>query len=143
MEKWYHHNPVRSLVDMHIPNGEGYLGKFDPVRYAENVKRSGATVAYIYSTNCLGLRFYPTNIGMRHKEAERDIFGQTVAECRKRGLAVELRGKHRRSRRGRRCTRDGKRDSHDSVHAEEIHRKRRDKRDYEQAKDACNVRTLV
>lgn len=88
MEKWYHHNPVRSLVDMHIPNGEGYLGKFDPVRYAENVKRSGATAAYIYSTNCLGLRFYPTNIGMRHKEAERDIFGQTVAECRKRGLAV-------------------------------------------------------
>lgn len=88
MEKWYHHNPVRSLVDMHIPNGEGYLASFDPVRYAENVKRSGATVAYLSAGSCLGLKHYPTDVGLRHKEAERDIFGQTVAECRRRGLKV-------------------------------------------------------
>jgi len=88
MEKWYKKELIRNLVDMHIPNGEGYLEKFDPVTYAENVKKSGATVAYIYGSNCLGLCFYPTKIGLRHKQAERDIFGETVKECRKRGLKV-------------------------------------------------------
>lgn len=88
MKKWYTNTPVRNLVDMHIPNGEGYLEKFDPAAYAENVKRSGASVAYIYSCNCLGLCFYPTKVGLRHKEADRDIFGETVKECRKRGLGV-------------------------------------------------------
>lgn len=88
MEKWYTSHRVRSLVDMHIPNGNGNLSKFDPVRYAQNVERSGASVAYVYSRNCLGLNFYPTEYGMRHQEAERDIFGETVKECRKRGLKV-------------------------------------------------------
>lgn len=88
MGKWFSSSQIRNLVDMHIPNGEGYLEKFDPVKYAENVKRSGATTAYIYSSNCLGLCFYPTKVGLRHKEAERDIFGETVKECRKRGLKV-------------------------------------------------------
>lgn len=85
---WYKKSLIRNLVDMHIPNGDGYLDKFDPKKYAENVKKSGATVAYIYSANSLGLCFYPTNIGIRHKAADRDIFGQTVAECRKLGLGV-------------------------------------------------------
>ena len=88
MIPWYKRNQIRNLVDMHIPNGEGYLEKFDPAAYAENVKKSGATCAYIYSCNCLGLCFYPTKIGLRHKEADRDIFGETVKECRKRGLDV-------------------------------------------------------
>jgi len=88
MQKWYQKELVRSLVDMHIPNGEGYLDNFDPKKYAENVKKSGATVAYIYSGNSLGLSFYPTNVGIRHKAAERDIFGETVKECRKLGLGV-------------------------------------------------------
>ena len=88
MIPWYKRNQIRNLVDMHIPNGEGYLEKFDPATYAENVKKSGATCAYVYSCNCLGLCFYPTKIGLRHKEAERDIFGETVKECRKRGLDV-------------------------------------------------------
>ena len=88
MQKWYQKELVRSLVDMHIPNGEGYLENFDPKKYAENVKKSGATVAYLYGANCLGLSFYPTKVGLRHKAADRDIFGETVKECRKLGLGV-------------------------------------------------------
>ncbi len=88
MQPWYKRNQIRNLVDMHIPNREGYLEKFDPVKYAENVKKSGATCAYIYSCNCLGLCFYPTKVGMKHNEADRDLFGETVKECRKRGLDV-------------------------------------------------------
>ena len=86
MNKWYARDILRNLVDMHIPNGDGYLEKFDAKKYAENVKKSGASVAYIYGSNCLGLCFYPTKIGMRHKAADRDIFGQTVKECRRLGL---------------------------------------------------------
>lgn len=86
--QWYKKELIRNLVDMHIPNGEGYLEKFDPAKYAANIKRSGATVAYIYASNCLGLCFFPTKVGIRHKAAERDIFGETVKECRKLGLGV-------------------------------------------------------
>lgn len=86
MNQWYKKDILRNLVDMHIPNGEGYLEKFDAKKYAENIKKSGASVAYIYGSNCLGLCFYPTKIGLRHKAAERDIFGQALAECKKAGL---------------------------------------------------------
>lgn len=88
MNKWYKKDILRNLVDMHIPNGDGYLDKFDAVKYAANIKKSGASVAYVYGSNCLGLCFYPTKIGMRHKAADRDIFGQTVRECKKLGLDV-------------------------------------------------------
>ena len=88
MNDWYKRELIRNLVDMHIPNGEGYLEKFSPAKYAENIKNSGASVAYIYASNCLGLCFFPTKTGIRHKAAERDIFGETVKECRKLGLGV-------------------------------------------------------
>ncbi len=88
MKDWFKTSIMRNLVDMHIPNGEGFLDKFDPKKYAENVKKSGADVAYVYGSNCLGLCFFPTKIGNRHKAADRDIFGQTIAECKKAGLRV-------------------------------------------------------
>ena len=50
---WYKNSQIRNLVDMHIPNGDGYLDKFDPAKYAENVKKTGATTAYLYSCNVL------------------------------------------------------------------------------------------
>ncbi|MBQ9543590.1 MAG: beta-galactosidase trimerization domain-containing protein [Clostridia bacterium] len=88
MKDWFYHSAVRSLVDMHIPNGDGYMDSFDPAVFAENMKRSGATAAYVDACSCLGLCYYPTDVGLRHRAAERDIFGKTVEECRKRGLAV-------------------------------------------------------
>ena len=88
MNEWFKTSVMRNLVDMHIPNGEGLLDKFDPKVYAENIKKSGADVAYVYGSNCLGLCFFPTKIGNKHKAADRDIFGQTVAECKKLGLRV-------------------------------------------------------
>ena len=88
MKDWFRHGAVRSLVDMHIPNADGYMDAFDPARFAENMKRSGASAAYIDACSCLGLCFYPTDVGFRHRAAERDVFGKTVEECRKRGLAV-------------------------------------------------------
>lgn len=88
MEKWYKSSLFRNLVDMHIPSGDGYLSKFSPEKYAETVKKSGADTAYVSSCNCLGLCLYPTKVGIRHSEADRDLFGNTVKECKKRGLKV-------------------------------------------------------
>lgn len=86
---WYKSSFMRNLTDMHIPWGDEFLINFDPDAYAENIYTSGATTAYIYASNCLGLCLYPTNIGLRHSEAEkRDLFGATVAACRKKGLNV-------------------------------------------------------
>ncbi|MDD4772689.1 MAG: alpha-L-fucosidase [Eubacteriales bacterium] len=86
---WYKDSFIRNLTDMHIPSGNDRLARFDPAAYAGNIALSGATTAYIYASNCLGLCFYPTNTGIRHSEAEkRDLFGETVAACRAKGLNV-------------------------------------------------------
>lgn len=86
---WYENSFIRNLTDMHIPWGEGFLERFDPEAYARNISISGATTAYIYASNCLGLSLYPTDIGLRHSEAEKhDLFGETVSACRRAGLHV-------------------------------------------------------
>lgn len=91
MEKaWYKKTYFRNLVDMHINNGdERLLEKFDTEAYADNLLKAGFDTAYIYASNCLGLCLYPSKIGYLHQIAKkRDIFGETVTACRKRGLHV-------------------------------------------------------
>lgn len=88
MKYWFEKDPVRALVDMHIPNGDGYMDEFDPEEYAENISRSGASAVYIDACSCLGLCYYPTKVGLRHRAGERDIFKNTVEACRKRSLKV-------------------------------------------------------
>lgn len=89
MEKWYKKSYFRNLVDMHIPSGEGNLEKFDAEKYAECMESAGVDTAYVYASNCLGLCLYPTEIGFRHSiTAKRDIFGETVAALRRRGIGV-------------------------------------------------------
>ena len=88
MKNWTQDSFFRTLTDFHIPNFEGALEKFDPERYADSIKRSGCTTTYVAATNCLGLCFYPTEVGMRHKAAERDLFGATLKACHDRGIRV-------------------------------------------------------
>lgn len=87
-QKWYQKSYFRNLVDMHINNGdERLLASFDAEAYAENMKTAGFDTAYIYASNCLGLCLFPTKNGYRHQIAKkRDIFGETVEACRKRGI---------------------------------------------------------
>lgn len=87
-EKWYQRSGFRNLVDMHINNGdERLLASFDAEGYAENMEVAGFDTVYLYGSNCLGLCLFPTKTGYRHQIAEkRDIFGETVAACRKRGI---------------------------------------------------------
>lgn len=87
-EPWFKKSCFRSLVDMHINNGdERLLASFDPEVYADNMKLAGIDTAYIYGSNCLGLCLFPTKTGYRHQIAyKKDIFGDTVKACIKRGI---------------------------------------------------------
>ena len=87
--QWYKQSMFRNLVDMHIPSGDGYLEQFDPEQYARCMETAGVETAYVYASNCLGLCLYPTQVGYRHSITQkRDIFGETVAALRKRGIGV-------------------------------------------------------
>lgn len=89
MRPWYQKNYFRCLVDMHIPNGEGNLEDFDAEAYADNMQKAGVETAYVYASNCLGLCLYPSEIGYCHDiTKKRDIFGETVAALRRRGIGV-------------------------------------------------------
>ena len=89
MEAWYKKSYFRNLVDMHIPNGEGHLEHFDAQAYAECMKTAGVDKAYVACSNCLGLCLYPSRFGIRHEITQkRDVFGETVAALRQRGIGV-------------------------------------------------------
>lgn len=87
-EKWFQKSCFRNLVDMHINNGDDrLLASFDAEAYAENMKTAGFDTAYLYGSNCLGFCLFPTRTGYRHQIAEkRDIFGETVSACRRKGI---------------------------------------------------------
>ncbi len=80
------------LVDMHIPDwNPAFLQEFSPENYAEMMALAGVDTAEIYAGSCLGLCNWPTQTGYRHANtADRDILGQTVAACRKKGLNVVI-----------------------------------------------------
>lgn len=89
MEKWYKKSYFRNLVDMHIPSGEENLENFDAEKYAECMEIAGVDTAYVYASNCLGLCLFPSEVGYRHSITyKRDIFGETVAALRRRGIRV-------------------------------------------------------
>ncbi len=89
MEKWYKKSYFRNLVDMHIPSGEGNFENFDAEKYAECMATAGVDTAYVYASNCLGLCLFPSDVGYRHSITyKRDIFGETVAALRRRGIGV-------------------------------------------------------
>lgn len=86
-EPWYKKSCFRNLVDMHIVGDDRMLKQFDPEVYADNMLLAGFDTAYIYASNCLGLCLYPSAIGYRHPITEkRDLFGQTVDACLRRGI---------------------------------------------------------
>ncbi len=86
---WYQKSHFRNLVDMHIPSGIGNLENFDAQQYACLMEKAGVDEAYVYASNCLGLCLYPSKVGYRHSITEkRDLFGETVAALRKKGIGV-------------------------------------------------------
>ena len=85
---WYAGSPWRNLVDMHIPDwNPDFMRDFDPEAYADCMARAGVDTALVYAGNCLGICFFPTKAGHMHAGLHgRDIFGETVAALRARGI---------------------------------------------------------
>ena len=64
---WYKNSYRRNLIDMHIPDwNEEFLSKFDPENYVDMLELAQVDTAYIYTTSCLGLCYWPTKIGKMH-----------------------------------------------------------------------------
>lgn len=90
--KWYERSYRRNLVDMHINDSDPvYMSQYDPVKYVDNLVAAKVDTAILYAGNCLGICFWPTKAGHMHKNlGGRDIVREAVAECRKRGLNVNV-----------------------------------------------------
>ena len=92
MAKWYQTTFRRNLVDMHISEqDEAFLSEFDVKKYVDNLVKSGTEVAYLYTSNCLGLCYWQTKVGHTHKNiGDRDLVGELVKECKERGITPIL-----------------------------------------------------
>lgn len=91
-KKWYEKDLRRLLVDMHIPDwDERFFKNFSAGKYAENMVKANISCAEVYAGNCLGLCLWPSENGFVHKQLNgRDIFGETLDACKKRGLDVQI-----------------------------------------------------
>lgn len=71
----------RLLVDMHIPDwDDGFLAQYDPRSIAEAAKYVGAEAVMLYFQSHLGLTYYPSQVGARHRMAfQRDLAGEALA----------------------------------------------------------------
>ena len=85
---WYTSSVWRNLVDMHIPDwNPDFMRDFDPEAYADCMVKAGVDTALVYAGNCLGICFFPTKVGHMHEGLHgRDIFGETVAALKQRGI---------------------------------------------------------
>lgn len=90
--KWYQKKLRRLLVDMHIPDwNEEFLKDFSAEKYVENMIKANISCAEVYAGNCLGLCLFPSEKGFVHKSLKnRDLVGEIVEECKKKGLEVQL-----------------------------------------------------
>ena len=87
--QWYQRSLFRSLVDMHIPSGDGNLEQFDAEAYAQCMETAGVDTVYVAASNCLGLCLYPTKVGYRHSVSEkRDLLEERIRALRTRGIGV-------------------------------------------------------
>lgn len=87
---WYKKSYRRNLIDMHISDwNDEFLSKFDPKTYVDMLELAQVDTAYIYTTSCLGLCYWPTRIGKMHAGLNgHDIVGELFDLCRKHDIRV-------------------------------------------------------
>lgn len=78
----------RLLIDTHIPDWDPlFLSQFDTEKYVDTIVRAGFQQVMPYTNSCVGLALWKTEVGQMHANLHgRDMFGELVAECRRRGL---------------------------------------------------------
>jgi hypothetical protein len=80
----------RLLVDMHIPDwDDAFLADYDPRRLVEEVAATGADGAMLYFQSHVGLCYYPTQFGQRHRAmGARDWAEEALAAFAERDIPV-------------------------------------------------------
>lgn len=80
----------RLLVDMHIGDwDERFLSRYDPGALADVAEAIGAEGVMLYFQSHLGLCYYPTHAGVRHRAAaQRDLAGEALQSLRERHIPV-------------------------------------------------------
>jgi hypothetical protein len=88
MAQWPQQTYRRYSVDMHVPDWDpALLSNFDAVTWVDNMVRAGNQSLLQYTNSHVGLCLWRTNTGRRHiNMGERDLFGEVVAECHRRGI---------------------------------------------------------
>ena len=86
--KWFEKCYARLLVDNHITDQDpSFMGRFDPEEYARMAQLGGTESSMVYSCDHNGNCYFPTRVGHMHQGLHgRDIFGETVAALRRRGI---------------------------------------------------------
>jgi len=86
--KWPEQVYRRLLVDTHIPDWDPlFLSRFDTAEYVDIIARAGFQQLMPYTNSCVGLALWKTQVGQMHANLRgRDMFGEIVAESRRRGL---------------------------------------------------------
>lgn len=75
-------------VDFHTMPGIYDINNFDAEKFAETLKNAHVTYVNVVAECNLGFCYFPTKIGVVYPGLKRDLFGETVAACRKRGIGV-------------------------------------------------------
>ncbi len=91
MKKWYSDKFRRHLCDMHIDDWDkGFLSKFSPQEYCENLKKANINSAMLYFQSHAGHCYYPTKVGHIHNAfvGKEDTMKQLVDMCHKNNINV-------------------------------------------------------
>jgi len=89
---WYKNCYRRNLVDMHIDDWDKrFLSKIDPKYYVELLELSKTQSAQVVASSHTGNCMWPTKVGHMHNSIrDRDILGEIIEECHKRGIYVTI-----------------------------------------------------
>ena len=76
------------LVDTHVPDWDPvFLSRLNPAEYVDCIARAGFQSLMQYTNSCVGLCLWRTRVGEMHANLKRrDLFGEIIGECRRRGL---------------------------------------------------------
>ncbi len=88
--KWFENSYRRNLIDMHIPDWDhGFMKEFDAENYVNMLSLAKVDTAYIYSSSCLGISYWPAKTGHMHGGLNgRDALGEMISGCHNRGMKV-------------------------------------------------------
>ncbi len=86
----YRDSRRRMLLDMHIPDwDEAFLASYEPMDYVHAAESAGADGVMLYFQSHVGLCYWPTKTGTRHRAAkDRDLAGEALAGFTARGVPV-------------------------------------------------------